>query len=170
MHTGRLGRTSSCTQHVWPPPQGFSVFWLFSWSWHNSVCCLSPWIVHRWLWLFYIVRCLSKNSRNDVLACVCTYVGLHMVLNVIVMCMRVCEFACGAYRIPGVAWNRFLRRVGSGYAIWRNWGCWENRRAFFHLVCVVMVGTRLCSRDLFRILSVLGLGWLLCPRPTPVLT
>lgn len=58
---------------------------------------------------------MSKNSRNDVLACVCTYVGLHVVLNVIGMCMRVCEFACGAYRIPGVAWNRFVRRVGSGY-------------------------------------------------------
>lgn len=29
--------------------------------------------------------------------------------------MHVCELACGAYRIPGVAWNRFVRRVGFGY-------------------------------------------------------
>lgn len=38
-----------------------------------------------------------------------------MVLDVIGMCLHVCGLAGGAYRIQGVAWNRFVRRVGSGY-------------------------------------------------------
>lgn len=58
---------------------------------------------------------MSKNSREDVWACACTYVGLRVVLNVIGMCMHVCGLACGACGIQGVAWNRFVRRIGSGY-------------------------------------------------------
>lgn len=38
-----------------------------------------------------------------------------MVLNVIGVYRHACGIACGAYRIQGVAWNRSVRRVGSGY-------------------------------------------------------
>lgn len=63
---------------------------------HDIILCavfLSPWIVHRWPWLFCIVRCMSKNSREDVWAGVCTYVGLRVVLNVI-RHVYACMWAC----------------------------------------------------------------------------
>lgn len=122
---------------------------------HDIILCA---VFHHGLYidgprLFCIVRCMSKNSREDVWACVCTYVGLHVILNVIGMCMHVCELARGAYRILGVAWHRFVRRVGSGYLKKLMLG--KQKGLLSSSLCC---DGKTCSRSFFRNLRFLGLG------------
>lgn len=70
--------------------------------------------------------------------------------------MHVCELACGAYRIPDVAWNRFVRKVGSGYL--KKLRMLGKQKGLFSSSLCCDGGYKTCSRDFFRILSVLGLG------------